>query len=124
MDLSREQLIASLRDLWRQRQRLLQRLTRKTELALGTVSTVYGKCGKPNCRCAEGMGHPQVQFLFYTPDGRRRCKLIRQEDAKRWLQAGKRYGKFKDDLKQLRTLNSKENEILIAFMKSQGTYYE
>jgi Family of unknown function (DUF6788) len=124
MGLSREQLISSLRHLWRERRRLLQRLTQEGELALGTVSTVYGKCGKLNCHCAQGSGHSQIQFLFYGPDGRRRCKLIRQQDAKRWLQAGKRYRGFKDDLKQLRTLNLKENEILIALMKSQGIYYE
>jgi hypothetical protein len=80
--------MTSLRHLWRERRRLLQRLTREKELALGTVSTVYAKCGKPNCRCAQGKGHPQVQFLFYGPDGRRRCKRIRQKDAERWLQAG------------------------------------
>jgi hypothetical protein len=124
MDLSREKLLTSLRTLRRERQRLLQRLTKKSELALGTVSTVYGTCGKPNCHCAQGKGHPQVHFLFYGTDGRRRCKLIRQEDAKRWLQAGKRYTDFKNDLKQLRTLNFKENEILIALMTSQGIYYE
>lgn len=124
MGLSRSQLLASLRHLWQQRQRLLQRLTQKNELALGTVSMVYGKCGKPNCRCTQDKGHPQVQFLFYGPDGRRRCKLIRQKDAKRWLKAGKRYAEFKDDLEQLKTLNFKENEILIALMKSQGIYYE
>ena len=124
MDLSRKKLLTSLRPLWRQRRRLLQRLTREKELALGTVSTVYAKCGKPNCRCAQGKGHPQVQFLFYGPDGRRRCKRIRQKDAERWLQAGKRYGELKDDLHQLRTLNLKENQILTALMKSQGIYYE
>jgi Family of unknown function (DUF6788) len=124
MDLSRKELMTSLRDLWLERRRLLQRLTQERQLALGTVSTVHGKCGKPNCRCAQGAGHPQVQFLFYGQDGRRRCKLIRQEDAKRWLQAGKRYKEFKDGLKQLRTLNLKENEILIALMKLQGIYYE
>jgi hypothetical protein len=124
MGLSREQLMTSLRHLWRERRRLLQRLTQKGELALGTVSTVYGKCGKPNCHCAQGSGHLQVQFLFFGPDGRRRCKRIRQKDAKRWLQASKQYGEFKDDLKQLRTLNLKENEILTALMKSKGIYYE
>lgn len=124
MGLSRDQLRTSLHHLWRQRRRLLQRLIQEGDLALGTVSTVYGKCGKLNCHCVQGSGHPQIQFLFYGPDGRRRCKLIRQQDAKRWLQAGKRYREFKDDLKQLRTLNLKENEILIALMKSQGIYYE
>ena len=116
--------MTSLRHLWRQRQRLLQRLTRERKLALGTVSVVYAKCGKPNCRCAQGEGHLQVQFLFYGSDGRRRCKRIRQKDAERLLQAGKRYGEFKNDLKELRTLNFKENELLIALMKSQGIDYE
>ena len=124
MALSREKLMTSLRHLWRERQRLLQRLTRENELALGTVSTVYAKCGKPNCRCARGKGHPQVQFLFYGPDGRRQCKRIRQKDAERWLEAGKQYREFKGDLKQLRTLTLKENEILIALMESQGIDYE
>jgi len=114
----------SLRRVHAERRALLRRLTRHGELARGSVSIVRRKCGKPECHCAEGPGHPQTLFLFKGDDGRRRCKLIRKADADRWLRAGQHYRDFRADLKELRALNRREEQILMALMESRAIHYE
>jgi hypothetical protein len=124
MPLSRAQGLAELRQLGQERRRLLNRLTRVEELAVGTVSPVQRKCGNPSCHCAEGPGHPQVLFLFQDEQGERRCKLVRRADEARLLRAGERYRDFRDGLKRLRAIDRREKEILMALRSLRALRYE
>lgn len=125
MRLSREKLLASLNQLQQERRRLLRRLKREHELAIGTVSVVNRKCGSPNCHCAEGAGHPQTLFLFKAKEeGRRRCKLVRRADEARLLRAGERYREFREDMKQLRAVDLEEKRILMALAEVRAIRYE
>ena len=122
--MSRPQLLASLRQLHQERRRLIRLLTQDHELAVGSVSAVRRKCGKPNCHCAHGLGHPQTLFLFRGEDGKRHCKLIRQADAKRISLAGDRYREFREGLRQLRAINLREEQILMAILEVRALHYE
>lgn len=124
MSKSSTDLRASLRQLRLQRSLLLRRLMRVEELAIGSVSVVQRKCGKANCRCAEGGGHKQTLFLFRGEDGRRHCKLIRQADSDRLLSAGKRYRDFRAALRELRAINEREQQILGKLMQQHAVHYE
>jgi len=124
MSTSRTILLASLRQLQKKRRLLLRILTQEHELALGSVSKVRRKCGKPNCRCAQGEGHPQVVFLFRGNDDKRHCKLIRQSDAQRMLAAGDEYRKCRDALRQLRAMQKEEKQILMALIKDRAIDYK
>ncbi|MFQ6047435.1 MAG: DUF6788 family protein [Gemmatimonadales bacterium] len=125
MPKSRAQLLASLRELHQERQRLIRRLIRGHELALGTVSVVRRKCGNPSCHCSARAGHPQTLFLFTDPkDGRRRCKLVRRADEARLLRAGRRYRHFRQDLSRLRAIDRHEKGILTALMRARAIRYE
>lgn len=123
MSESTRQLRQELRELHGKRRTLLRSLTSHHELAQGSVSVVRRKCGKSNCHCAEGVGHPQTLFLFQGPDGRRHCQLIRKADADRWLRAGECYRTFRQDLRQLRALNRREERILVALMERRALEY-
>ena len=122
--MSTARLLASLKKLHEERRRLLRRLTARGELAIGTVSVVHRKCGNPTCHCADGDGHPQVQFLFKDDDGRRRCKLVRKADEQRLLRAGERYADFRTDLRRLNYISSREREILMSLRNLRGIRYE
>jgi hypothetical protein len=122
--MSRTQLLARLTALHRERRRLLRRLTAAHELAVGTVAVVARKCGNPTCHCADGDGHPQVQFLFKDPDGVRRCKLVRKADHQRLLLAGDRYRDFRADLRRLNDINSQERRILMSLRDLRAIHYE
>ena len=125
MALSRDLLLQEkLQKLHKHRLRLIQRMLREQELAIGSVSIVKRKCGKPNCHCAQGEGHPQTLFLFRGDDGRRHCKLIRQSDSQQWLKAGDSYRRFQHNLKQLRTINKEEERILMALRELKAIYYK
>ncbi len=122
--MSSTRLLAALKKLHEERRRLLRRLTAQAELAIGTVSVVHRKCGNPTCHCADGDGHPQVQFLFKDDDGRRRCKLVRKADEQRLLRAGERYADFRTDLRRLNDISSREREILMSLRDLRGIRYE
>lgn len=124
MALSTPELRRRLRRLHEERRALLRRLTRHHDVAVGSVSVVRRKCGKPTCHCAQGVGHPQTLFLFKGEDGRRRCKLVRQDDSQEMLRAGERYREFRSDLRKLRTLNRREERILVALMEKGAVTYE
>ena len=124
MMLSRKKLLGALRGLQQERRRRLRRLTRDHELAVGSVSVVARKCGNPTCRCASGPGHLQTLFLFSDEDGCRRCKLVRRADEGRLHRAGDRYRQFREDLKQLRAIDRREKEILMALRDQRALHYE
>lgn len=122
---SRKKLLAVLRQLHQERRRLIRRLTREHDLAIGTVSVVTRKCGNPRCHCVQGPGHPQTLFLFKDHEmGRRRCKLIRRADESRMLKAGERYREFREDLKRLRAIDLEEKQILMALAEVRAIRYE
>ena len=122
---SRAKLLASLRQLAQERRRLIRRLTRDHELAVGTVSVVHRPCGNPGCHCARGPGHPQTLFLFQDRKlGRRRCKLVRRADEARLLRAGQRYREFRQDLQELRAIDQREKQILMALLDARAIHYE
>src|SRR5437867_3114674 len=112
----------SLRALEQRRGRLLGLFRRDEELAVGTVSEVRARCGKPGCRCARGKGHPQMRLL-YAQDGKRRCKLVRKDDEERIRTAGERYRQLKRALQQLGTLNSKEMRLLRKLIRRRAINY-
>ncbi len=125
MNLSRTKLLAKLNGLHKDRRRLLRRLKKEDELAIGTVSVVNRKCGSPNCHCVESGGHPQTLFLFNDQDqGRRRCKLVRRADESWMLKAGDRYRKFRKDMKQLRAIDLEEKQILMALAERRAIHYK
>jgi hypothetical protein len=65
--LSRAELSATERSL---RSRIAQ-LTSSQWFLRGTLSERSGKCGKPNCHCADGEGHPSL-YLVQSHDGKAR----------------------------------------------------
>ena len=122
---SRTKLLASLYQLHQERQRLIRRLKREQELAIGTVSVLNRKCGNPSCHCVEGPGHPQTLFLFKDEKtSRRRCKLIRRADEARMLGAGERYREFREDMKLLRAIDLEGKRILMALAEVRAIHYE
>ena len=121
---SSTRLRASLRRLHAERRRLLRRLQRDEQLAIGTVSVVHRKCGKSGCHCAQGAGHPQTLFLFTGEDRRRHCKLVRREDEPRLQRAGQYYREFRLALRRLRTINQREEQILVALMNRRALHYQ
>jgi hypothetical protein len=124
MNLSTSKMLRQIRTLQGRQHTLLQRLLRPGELAVGTVSWVDRKCGRPGCHCAKGPGHRQMHFLFADAAGRRRCKLIRKADQARLEEANERYREFRKDLRELAAIQNRERALLMDLMQKRGLSYE
>src|SRR5208282_4151225 len=106
------------------RRRILRRvLVQGRPIIVGNVYDVMRRCGNPSCHCAVKPGHRQT-LLIYADDGRRRCKFIRQADA-RWVkQAWDRYRECKKALREFRALQKRELAVLRAQIKARSVGYE
>jgi hypothetical protein len=114
----------TLRALEARRRALLRHLALTEELAVGTVSWVDRRCGRPGCHCARGPGHRQAQFLFADAQGRRRCQLVRKADQRRLQEANQRYRLFRAGLRELVAIQNQERALLMALMRTRGLRYE
>ena len=124
MSTSSRKLHAELKAIYSRYQQLTQAMLKLKDMAPGTVTIVHSKCGKPNCHCASGKGHPHTVVLYRGVDGKRHCDHVRKNDAKKMLQAGDRYRFFKTGLQQLRAMHKQELQILMAILKSKTIDYE
>ena len=54
----------NIRDLEKERQQVLAELLNFKEMLRGSAATVYTKCGRENCRCKDGKGHPHTRITW------------------------------------------------------------
>ena len=94
MGKSRAEFRAELQRLLAERRHLLRRLVRDGELAVGTVSTVSLKCGKPNCRCAEGPAHSSM-VLSWSEGGRTRLLSVPEKRLDELRRQTEQYQRFR-----------------------------
>lgn len=105
------------------RRALHSRLVRGRPIIVGNVYDVMRRCGNLSCHCAAQPGHRQT-LLIYVDDGRRRCKFVRQADA-RWVKrAWDRYRECKKALHEFRALQKRELGFLRAQIKARSISYE
>jgi hypothetical protein len=67
------------------------------QMLRGVLFTLSRRCGKPNCRCAEGEPH-QTPALAYPEGGRTRTITLTEAEAKEVRAALLRYQKAKAKL--------------------------
>lgn len=59
----------------------------------GSLALTHSRCGKPNCHCARGQGHPGWSLTFMV-DGKKRVERIPQEwveDVRERVEAGREF---------------------------------
>lgn len=59
----------------------------------GSLSLTHRRCGKPNCCCVEGQGHPLWSLTFMV-DGKKRVERIPEdwvEDVRRRVEEGREF---------------------------------
>ena len=102
-----------IKKLERQRQTLIQDLLHTQQMIRGSFGTVTRKCGKPNCWCVEGAGHP-VNRITWTEKAHSRTQAIPAEDAS-WIETmTDNYRRFRKNRQALRTLERKINTVVDA----------
>ncbi len=72
---------------------LMRRFDIPEDLLPGSLSLQYHRCGRPNCHCADGEGHPKWS-LTYMADGRKHVLHIPQklvDEVRKKVDAGREY---------------------------------
>lgn len=73
--------------------RALERLELPPEALPGSLSLTHRRCGRANCHCAGGEGHP-VWTLTFMVDGEKRVERIPEdwvEEVRKQVEAGRRF---------------------------------
>ena len=67
----------------------------------GSFGTVYRKCGKLNCWCAKGAGHPSDRIVF-SQGSRSKSKAVAKKEVrwvKRMTENRRKFGKYRQQLR-------------------------
>jgi hypothetical protein len=95
---------------------LLRRFQIPSDALPGSLALTHRRCGKPNCRCADGEGHP-IWSLTFMVDGKKHVERIPDEwvDGIRPLVEQGR--EFKDAVAEVFAANAQ----LLALWRRQST---
>jgi uncharacterized protein DUF6788 len=93
---------------------LIRKYSLPEDLLPGSLSQAYRKCGKANCHCAEGEGHP-IWLLTYSFKGNKRVERIPDEwvdEVRERVDSGRA---FRDAVKEVLAANAE----LLALCRTQ-----
>jgi hypothetical protein len=93
---------------------ILRRYPIPPDLLPGSLSLSHLRCGKPNCHCAQGEGHP-VWSLTFMVDGKKQVQHIPKdwvEEVEKRVDAGRA---FQDAVRDVLTANAQ----LLVLAKKQ-----
>ncbi len=95
---------------------LLRTLQIPADALSGSLALTHRRCGKPNCRCVDGEGHP-VWSLTFRVDGRKRVERIPDEWVEQIRPLVEQGREFKDAIAEVFAANSQ----LLALWRKQST---
>ena len=95
---------------------LLRRFQIPPHALPGSLSLTHRRCGKPNCRCADGEGHP-IWSLTFMVKGEKRVERIPNEWVDQVRPLVEQGREFKDAVGEVFAANAQ----LLALWRKQGT---
>lgn len=117
--------IKQIKQMERKRAELLESILGITEMIGGSFSTVYRKCGKPNCWCVNGRGHP-VDRIVFVKRSRSKTTVVPKEDVLWVRSAAENRREFRRRRRELRAVEKavyekiKELEAEIINRSTEG----
>jgi hypothetical protein len=103
-------------ELRKKKYRRLRALELPEDALPGSLALTHTKCGKPQCHCADGKGHPGWQLTFMV-EGKKRVERIPAEWAEevgRRVEAGR---SFREAVGEILTANA---ELLVLERKQRA----
>ncbi len=91
-------------------------------LVRGSLITLKRRCGRPNCRCADGEPH-ETPALSYSLDGATKMVTLRGKDVPRVKTARRAYQRAAKQLEQqaLTGIRQLRREIRLARARKDGS---
>ena len=94
---------------------LLRRFQIPPDALPGSLALTHIRCGKPNCRCAQGELHP-VWSLTFMVDGKKRVQHVPQELVEQIRPLVEQGREFKDAVAEVFAANAQ----LLALWRQQS----
>ena len=114
-------IIRELNKLEKKRGMLMEALLKTEEMAVGTLRRAPRPCGNPRCgKCEKGPSHEQVVLYYSNEKGKRTSRFVRRSEEERFERAADSYREFRENLRDLKHLDSEEIELLGALKQSRS----
>lgn len=115
-----------IEQLEQKRASLIRSIVETKQMIRGSFRTVLRKCGKPNCWCAEGGGHPSDRIVFLR-GSRSVCRAVPKQEV-RWVRRvaenRKLFRKHRQELRKIekeihKEINELEAQIISSSMEGK-----
>lgn len=113
----RQELRRTEKSRWAHAQKILQE---RGPLRRGSLVTVLRKCGKPNCRCATGEGHP-TKYLSIKEEGKTRMVYIPSAAELRVAEEAESYRRLRQERATLAKLAQRSLELIDELQRTLET---
>jgi hypothetical protein len=91
--------------------KLVYILSHRQPMMKGSVYQMQRKCGKPNCRCAEGQPHSSM-VLSWSEGGRTRLQSVPEKKLDKFRQQTEQYQQFRKARARLVQLHKSMLEVV------------
>ncbi len=108
--------LKQIKALEKKRDTVLGRMLSAKSMVPGAYGKVYCRCGKKNCWCHSGKGHPYTRITWYE-DGKSKTKSINEKNIGWIRRATQNYRDFKKDQKKIREYDEQLKELLDKYLK-------
>lgn len=105
-----------IRKLEEKRIRLLDKILSINLMVPGSYNEVYCRCGKKNCWCYSGKGHPFKRITF-SEDGKSKTKSISGKNVGWIKKVTQNYRQFKEGQKKIREYEKQIGKLLDKYLK-------
>ena len=108
--------LKQIKALEKKRDMVLDRMLSARSMVPGAYGKVYCRCGKKNCWCYSGKGHPYTRITWYE-EGKSKTKSINEKNIGWIRQVTQNYRDFKKDKKKIREYEERLKELLDMHLK-------
>jgi len=109
-------ILKQIKALEKKRASTLDKMLSANLMAPGSYRKVYCRCGRINCWCYSGKGHPYSRITF-SEDGRSRTKAIHDSNIEWIKKVIKNYRDFKDEIKKIKEYDASLLKLLDQYLK-------
>ncbi len=108
--------LKQIKALEKKRAHALDRMLSVKLMAPGSYRKVYCRCGKENCWCYSGKGHPYSRITF-SEDGISRTRSINEGNIGWIKKVTKNYRSFKEGIKKIKEYDARLLKLLDQHLK-------
>ena len=103
--------LKQIKALEKKRARILDKILSAKFMIPGAYKKVYCRCGKKNCWCYSGKGHP-YRRITWSEEGRSRTKSISERNIGWIKEVTQNYRNFKKEQKKIKEYEERLKELL------------